>query len=44
MIAKCLLDMPVCDGVEATKQIRAQEARKRAPVHLPSMYVALQYR
>jgi hypothetical protein len=30
------VDMPVCDGVEAAKQLRHLEEKRKAPVALPS--------
>jgi len=36
-----LLDMPICDGVEAAKQLRVLEAKKKSPVMLPSALILL---
>ena len=32
-----LIDMPICDGVEACKRVRVLENKRRAPILLPSM-------
>ena len=32
-----LVDMPICDGVEACKRVRVLENKRRAPILLPSM-------
>ena len=34
----CLLDMPICDGVEACKRLRIIEGKRKVPILLPSMF------
>lgn len=34
-----LIDMPICDGVEAAKRLRHLESKRKASIQLPSMVI-----